>query len=82
MRNLVQPGQAEQGLGLQPTDAEPAVLDKAAGDPAGLGEGRQQQGVQPDDEAGQQPGHRPGPRALLPVHAAENGRRELGDGGK
>jgi hypothetical protein len=58
------------------------LLDEAPVDPAGLGERRQQQGVQPDGEAAKQTGDGAGMGPLLPVHAAEHRRCELRDGGK
>ena len=67
----------EQRAGLEQADAPRPLLDEAAPDPAGIGEGRQQQGVDPDEEARGDPPHRTPRRRPLPHQPAEEGGCEL-----
>ncbi len=79
MRNLIQADQAEQRLRLQPRKPEQAALHETRIDPARLGKGRQQQGIQPDQKAAAQAGNRPRARPEFPVHATEDHGGKLGD---
>ena len=82
MGNLVEPGQAEQVLRTQQFDAEQTLGDKAVGQPARLGERRQQQGIGPQHEARRQTGQCAIPRAALPEQTADHHRRKLRYRGK
>ena len=79
---VVEAGQPEQPLGREQRDPERAALEEVRGHPAGLGHRRQHQRVGPEGEAAEQAAERAGPRSAAPVHAAEQRRRELGDGGE
>src|SRR5690606_31990039 len=62
MADVVEPGQPEQLLRFQQVDAENALGQEGDRQPSGLGEGGQQQRVEPDQEAGAKPQQRPQPR--------------------
>ena len=82
MGDFVETRQPQQSLGLQEFDAEGALLQETQGQPARLGEGGDQQGVEPDGEARRQPRQGPAPGAAPPIETGDDGRGELGDGGK
>ena len=50
MRDFVQAFEPEQRIRLQKRDAERPLFEEACGQPARLGERRQKQRVEPDDE--------------------------------
>ena len=68
--------------GLSTREAHGAIVDEAAADPAGIGEGRQQQRVEPDGRSGGDARHGAPRRAALPHETAEEGGRELRNGSK
>jgi hypothetical protein len=74
--------QVEQGLGRQEAQAERAIGQDRARDPAGLDDPGQQQRVGPHGEAGDDAGDGASRRGVAPDQAAEESRRELGDGGE
>ena len=58
MRDRIEAGQTEQLVGAQQGNTERTVVHEALSDPAGAGEGRQQQRVDPNQEAAGEPGER------------------------
>src|SRR3546814_7503769 len=58
MRQAVEALQSEQRIGPQQLDTEGTLLDERGGQPARPREGRQQQGVDPGDEAEGEAGQR------------------------
>ena len=74
------PLEAEQRVRPEQVDAEQAVAEKGRVEPAGARERRQQQRVQPDQEAGAQPDQRAAQGGALPVDAEQDRRRELRGG--
>ena len=79
MGQRVPAGESEQLLRSQPVDAERSAQQPRVVEPAGLGEGRQQQGVDPHREAEQQAGLHALAAGTAPVQAADQRRRELRD---
>ena len=72
--------EAEQRLRPQRRDAERALLQHLRADQRGIGEARQEQRVDPDQEADDHAGERAGRGAAAPEQSAEERRRELRDG--
>ncbi len=77
MGDRIEAGKTEQLVRTQQGDAEWALVHEALGDPAGAGEGRQQQRVDPDHKAAGKPGQRPRPGRPGPKNAPDDRRREL-----
>ncbi len=82
MGDLVEARQPQQGLGLQEFDSEGALLQKPQGQPAGLGKGGKQQGIDPDGEARREPRQGPATGPAAPVETGDDGRCELSNSGK
>ena len=74
--------EAAEGDGAEPADAGRAVGEQVGRQPAGGGEGRHRDGPDPAEEAGADPGDRSGRGGAAPEQAADQRRRELGDGGE
>ena len=64
-------------LRAQPREAERAEREDVLADQAGVGEARQHQRVEPDEDAGGHAGERAARGAVAPDEAAEEGRRKL-----
>ncbi len=79
VRHRIEPGQAEQRVGLQQGEAEQAVIGKRRRQRAGLRQRRQELGIEPDQEAQRDAGHRARLGGAAPEQAADDGRRELRD---
>src|SRR5712691_6604107 len=77
VRDVVKSLEAEQLLRLEQIGAEQPVREESDRQPTRLGEGGQQQRVDPDEEPRSQTADRAAARAALPEDAADDGRREL-----
>ena len=82
MGQMIDTVHPEQGIGFEELYGEGTLVDEFDGQPAGPREGRQNQGVKPDEGAEDKTGHRPGLGAALPENAAQQGRGELCGGGE
>ncbi len=82
MRDVIKSIEPEQLLRPEQVGAEQTMRQEGDRQPARFGEGRQEQRVNPDQEAGAEAAHRPGTGAALPEDAADDRRRELRHGGK
>jgi len=82
MGNVVEILKPEQGKGTQPGNPRRSFIDKTFGQQPGLHQRRADQGIQPDEESGHQSRQGSGRRTSFPQDAPEDGRRELGHGGK
>ena len=82
MGDRVEAVEAEERVGPEKRQAERPVREPGRGEPAGRRERRQRQRVGPHREAAEQAGERAAAGAAAPEEAAEDRRRELGDGGE
>ena len=78
--DLIEPGKTKQLQRLQELDAERSSVEQADRKPARASQRGQQQGIEPDCEAGEKTAKRAATRATFPEYAAEYRRSELRNG--
>jgi len=82
MGHRIEPGEAEERIGLQQRDAERSIGDEVHAERARARKGGKQQRVAPDQEPARDTGECARLGGAAPIESADDCRRELGDGDK